>query len=469
MQNRTMGAVMLKTSRNGLGLFIWFLLFSLLSPLSGCGGGGGGGESAPKPSSPVAAASLQSSTMSYDFGEVTLSNSPAAKMITFSNSGDAPLVISNIKLNIELIGAGFSLDLDSASGFCGSISPTLAVGGSCSVAIGFAPNSGGNYHGTLTVLSNDPDTPELNITIDGAGSAVAVAGQIVKINQVVPSCLSSQLTAYVSVTDQVGYPIPDLTMSNFKLTESSNGSISPPPIVQPLEIVKTVSAPISIALVMDYSSSITDYPDKVKAMEDGVISFINRLGPNDEAEIIKFDADIEVVQPFTAGDAAGKAALIAKVQEPWDHGIYSLVHDAVYLAVTDTAARQTERRGVIILSDFVNNAGTGNTSNTTPLAWSDNAIASSVPVYIVGLGVGVDSAVTLTTLTSETGGQYFDVANTNSLRTIYQQQAQTLFVDQYVLSYDSGFGTGTSATLTVGVSLDGLTYVSDSRIPESCQ
>ena len=114
MQNRTMGAVMLKTSRNGLGLFIWFLLFSLLSPLSGCGGGGGGGESAPKPSSPVAAASLQSSTMSYDFGEVTLSNSPAAKMITFSNSGDAPLVISNIKLNIELIGAGFSLDLDSA-------------------------------------------------------------------------------------------------------------------------------------------------------------------------------------------------------------------------------------------------------------------------------------------------------------------------------------------------------------------
>ena len=446
---------MLKTGFHGLKSVV-FLLILLLSA---CGGGGsGGGGSTPPPALP----NLGSSATSYDFGDVTVTNSPAPKQFVLTNLGNAPLAISNIAVS----GTDFGLDLNSANDFCGSSAPTIAAGGNCTVAVSFAPSTVGGYSGTLTVHSNDPTTPWLYISL--AGNGTAVANHLVKINQVkADACPTTLLTAYISVTDQVGYPIPNLTASNFSVSETAN-SLTSPMSIQALESVDTVTTPISVALVMDYSTSVTDNPELQQAMEDGVISFIKQLGVSDEAEIIKFDTEFEVVQPFTAGNATGQAALIAKVVEPWDMGPYSRVHDAVKKAITDTAARQSGRHAVIVLSDFFDNPGTGYPSETTQAEVFDYAKAEDVPIYIVGMDAGVKSNE-LTVLANATGGQYFDVSNTGNLRTIYLQQAQTLFVDQYVLSYSTDFITGDSATLTVGVKLDGqLDYVYDSRIVVPC-
>jgi VWFA-related protein len=448
---------MLKTGLRGLSSA--FCLFSFV--LFGCNGEGR--NDGPPAPAPAAEPVLESSSTDYDFGDVTLSNSPAEKIITITNTGTDPVVISSI----ELTGDGHALDLDTGENPCGSTLPTIVAGGSCDVGIDFTPTDSGSSNGSLTVNPDDSDIPELVIPVTGTG--VVVTEPIVHINQVVPdSCPSSALTVYVSVTDQVGYPISDLTMSNFNFTESFNGSSAPVPI-QSLETVDTVidPIPISVTLVMDYSSSVTDDPVDVQAMEDSAISFINQLGTNDEAEIIKFDSVVEVVQPFTLGDSAGKAILIATIEEPWDKGDHSLIYAAINKAVADTAVRQTERRAVIALSDFFDNPETGN-SDTTLSELLANAAASNVPIFTVGLGSNLNIDV-LDSLASETGGQSFEASTADNLRTIYQQQAQILFVDQYVLPYVSIFEAGDSAELEVGVRLDEQSdYVYDSRTIAPC-
>jgi|GEM_PF-1455035 len=428
-------------------LWLVFCLFFVL--LTACGGGGGG---TPAPALP----DLQVSVMSHSFGTVTLFNSPAAKVVTLSNRGKAQLDISNI----ELTGAGFALDLDGGVGFCGSATPTINAGESCAVAVAFEPTSEIDYSGTLSVSSNDPDTATVDILFDGTGQVITLP--VLHINQVeADACASSELTVYLSVTDQKGYSISGLPLSSFTLTETFNGATLPVTIGS-LDFANNISTSVSVALVMDYSQSISDNPAVLAGMEDGVVSFINQLGPTDAAEIVKFDSEVEVVQPFIAGDAAGRALLIEKVKQPWDHGIYTRLYEALYQAVSDTASRLDDRRAVILLTDGGEYVGPdGPPPSRTFIEVKDYAVATGVPIFAIGIGADVDQPG-LELLTSETGGQFFDAQVADDLYTIYQQLAEILYVDQYVLTYDTVFNPGDSAMVTVGVQLGGP-VVYDSR------
>lgn len=424
-------------------------LFVLTLVLTACGGGGG---SSSTPAPPTA--SLQSSLQDYNFGYVTLFNTPAAKTLSFTNSGNAPLQIYDIQLTS---GPEFSLDLGSAAGDCQTGSPALAGGASCNVRVTFTPTAQQNYSGTLTVTSDDPVTPTLVVQLYGNGQPSA--DPVVRINQVEPdACDSTSLKVYVSVTDQLGYPITGLGANNFTLTQ-----LTTPQPVQTSDYVQNVTAPISVALVLDYSSSITSDPSVVAAMESGVSHFINQLGASDEAEIIKFATQINPAQSFTSD----KTALLDALTTPWDGGIYSQVYDALNLAVEDISTRSNERRAVILLSDGVDKHAAGDSSTNTLTDVINRAAALGVPVFTVGIGAELDRSI-LGSISNNTGGQLFDVVSsgtlvTDSLKTIYQQQAQILFVDQYILTYDTIFTSGVSATLTVEVTTpDGL-YGYDTR------
>jgi len=57
------------------------------------------------------------------------------------------------------------------SGFtpCESLTPVIPAGGSCTIGVKFSPMSLGTHRGELIITSNDPDTPNIVISLEGRG------------------------------------------------------------------------------------------------------------------------------------------------------------------------------------------------------------------------------------------------------------------------------------------------------------
>ena len=201
---------------------------------------------------------------------------------------------------------------------------------------------------------------------------------------------------------------------------------------------------LSVALVLDYSGSITYEPVNVTDMENAAISFVNELGANDEAEIIKYGTTIEVTQAFTSN----KTLLRTAIQSTPNVGEHTALYDAVVQAVTDISTSTKARRAIIIITDGKDDDGTGNPQsiNTINDVITD-ANGSGVPVFTVGLG-NADVAI-LQQIADDTGGTYSDSTTSANLATIYQQLADLLFTNQYILTYDSALAAGATGDLTV--------------------
>ena len=136
-----------------------------------------------------------------------------------------------------------------------------------------------SFDATLQITSNDSSNPKINIQL--SGSAEPIASLDVRINQVESDmqCPAAKVTAYVSVTDQGGYAVTGLLENNFLVYEDIDVMN-----LTDFSFVSQVTAPISVALVMDYSGSITDIPEAQSDMEEAVADFVDQLGADDEAE-----------------------------------------------------------------------------------------------------------------------------------------------------------------------------------------
>ena len=98
------------------------------------------------------------------FGNQIIGTSSAAQTVTLSNPAPAtvPLAIS-----------GFSTSGDySQTNTCGA---TLAVGASCTVSVKFTPTVLGTRNGSLSIVTNNPITPTLTVSLTGAGISSGTA------------------------------------------------------------------------------------------------------------------------------------------------------------------------------------------------------------------------------------------------------------------------------------------------------
>lgn len=96
-----------------------------------------------------------------DFGAV-VTGERALQAFTVSNTGTADLVIGELSLS-GADSAQFRRENDACSG------RTLSPGSICTVDIAFSPSSGGPKNAALSVPSDDPDTPVININLMGSG------------------------------------------------------------------------------------------------------------------------------------------------------------------------------------------------------------------------------------------------------------------------------------------------------------
>ena len=420
----------MRTKENLLSYMV-FLFLLLPVAFLGCSGGGGDDPPAPRPIIKV----LPSS---YDFGVVTPGNSPAALEVEIQNNGSLALTVSDI----TLADPSYVLNLNGGSNPCDTASSTIPARGNCTLEITFLPSVDGTFDGTLTISSDDPDNPTLNVPLSGIREPELELN--VRINQVGSTNCSGipVVTAYVSVTDQGGYPVITLSQDDFLITEV--GGYGGFPTEAP-SFVSDVSETISVALVMDYSGTIVGSQDAVDDMEESVAAFVANLGTDDEAEIIKFATTIAVAQDFTSN----KTLLTDAINTSLDVGEHTALYDAVVKGVDDTDLRSKNRKAVIVITDGVDDDGLGNPISSNNLNDAINyANSNGIPIFTVGMGSIIDSAV-LQQMADDTGGQFYNAINSDNLRNIYQQLADILFNDQYILTYNSGLGIGVTANLTI--------------------
>jgi VWFA-related protein len=432
--NWSKGRLRMKRNGNFLLLCSFFLIFTGM--IVGCSGSVGNNDDKNDLNPDQhQTGNLQLCKSTYNFGNVTLGNA-ATLSVTISNVGTANLSITDITLSDN---NNFTIDPNE----CGSGPYTVAAGLSCAVIVTFSPTAEGSYSETLSITSDDTDTPTAAATLTGEGKTISA--YTVALNQIETNCPTDTVTAYVSVTDQDGFAVTDLTLDDFSISEDGGAAIAPDAV----NFTESTSLPLSVAILMDYSGSIYEVTNLVETIENSVANFVNAMGTADQAEIIKFASEVQQTQVFTAD----KDLLNWKIYEvPVNIGRETALYDAIYMGVENAAATDTHRRAVLVLTDG-QDQGPGCQPGSQHTI--DEAIELGknlgVPVFTVGVGEDVDEDV-LQRIASETGGEFFDAPDADRLQTIYSQLSDILN-NQYILTYTS-VGTGANVNTVVSVQHD---------------
>jgi len=102
---------------------------------------------------------IQVSTLSLDFGQVVI-NATSDLTVTVTNTGNAVLNVSELNITNTV----FSLVNPPVLPF-----PVAANGGTQVLTVRFSPTAASMESGNLEIVSDDPDEPSINVSLDGEG------------------------------------------------------------------------------------------------------------------------------------------------------------------------------------------------------------------------------------------------------------------------------------------------------------
>ncbi len=189
----------------------------------------------------------------------------------------------------------------------------------------------------------------------------------------------------------------------------------------------TVDLPLSLALAIDTSGSMTENFERVRRAARAFTSDLMQDG--DEVVVLTFAWEAKVRLPWTE-----KAeALDAKLDRIVPEGGTSL-HDAVVRSLEQFRGRRG-RQALVLLTD-----GEDTTSRTGWELAKRYAHTMRVPVYPIGLGLGkldYSARKTLKRLAEETGGEAFFPKTVDDLGVVYDRIG-LLLRSQYLVWYSSG-------------------------------
>ena len=257
------------------------------------------------------------------------------------------------------------------------------------------------------------------------------------------------VSLHVTVTDGARY-VTDLEEQDFEIYEDH--------VRQELAFFSRVQQPIALAVLLDTSASMEN---RLQTAQEAAIGLVRRMRPDDVMEVVDFDSQVTVLQPFT-GDTA---ALERAIRQATVNGSTSL-YNALYIAlksVQKARARHTgdvRREAIIVLSDG---------DDTSSLVAYDEVLnlakRSETAVYAIGLRHNELSRrefrgaeFGLRQLAQETGGRAFFPTAASELPKIYDQIAQEL-ASQYAIGYSSRnpVRDGAWRRITVRLTRPGLT------------
>jgi VWFA-related protein len=235
----------------------------------------------------------------------------------------------------------------------------------------------------------------------------------------------------VTVSDTHGRQITGLTRDDFHVFEDG--------VPQTISLFLRDPQPIALSLLIDSSTSMED---KLGVAKEAAVGFVTRLGPRDVAQVVAFDSQMDIRQPFTA-EVPDLERAIRAIRTGGSTSLYTAVYvalDQVKSAKAPNDSADTIRRqALVVLSEAVDTTSVLSSEDVL-----DKAKRSAVAVYAIGLrdkrsAVDLDTKnydYILSSLATATGGRAFFVEDISQLRTIYNQIADEL-ANQYVIGYTS--------------------------------
>ncbi len=263
------------------------------------------------------------------------------------------------------------------------------------------------------------------------------------INQVDPSRFP-QMVAYASVLDLEDNPILDLEKENFSVRQDDR-------YVPDFEVSMVGGGDaLAVAVIIDISGSMKGDPlAKAKAAAS---DFVNRLAPQDQVCLFKFDHVINLVSDFTT-DKAAVASAIGGLYARGDTALY----DVIYQAVQHVAA-QPGRKAIVLLTDGEDTASKNHTLDESLAA----AKQVNVPIFAIGLQSEGFMPEILERSAQETGGQYLFAPSPEELAALYMKIGGQL-QNQYRLDFESLHAADHNEHLLTVTVTDGTSIVADKK------
>ena len=168
----------------------------------------------------------------------------------------------------------------------------------------------------------------------------------------------------VTISDSKNHTVTTLKKEDFAVYEDNKR--------QEIRYFSTEDVPISVALLVDVSKSMSD---KIDAEREAIVKFFNNANPDDEYFAIAFSDHPRVVADSTQSIDQLEGKLLA--EEP---GGPTAMLDAVYLAVSKLRSARYERKAILILSD-----GGDNNSRYRLREIKSVVQESDIQIYAVGL------------------------------------------------------------------------------------
>jgi Ca-activated chloride channel family protein len=207
-------------------------------------------------------------------------------------------------------------------------------------------------------------------------------------------------------------------------------------VKQSLTIFSPVQQPIALAILLDTSNSMED---KLATAQEAATGFVRRMKKNDVIEVIDFNSQVRIPQPFTNDVTALERA----IRQTKVNGSTSL-YNALYVSLKglkDERAKSSEeirRQAIVVLSDGDDTSSVIEYEDVLELAKR-----SETAIYAIGLrqqesgrGKFKEAEFVLRQLSQETGGRVFFPTSVAELPKIYEQISEEL-ASQYSMAYSS--------------------------------
>jgi VWFA-related protein len=218
---------------------------------------------------------------------------------------------------------------------------------------------------------------------------------------------SRLVEAYATVTDSRGRYVDDLTVDQFTLLDGRQP--------QALEAFESRSTPVSVALLLDTTGSMSN---ALPAVKNAALKLIGDLRPVDSVAVYSFNTSVTQLQPFTSDmDQAKRAVLSTRALGE------TALYDALARVSRDLSGR-TGKKVIVVFTD-----GDDNSSTLT----TDTAIlrvkAGGVPVYTIAQGQALQKASylkQLSDLAKATGGESFAVHDSSEIGGVFAKVSEDL-------------------------------------------
>lgn len=227
---------------------------------------------------------------------------------------------------------------------------------------------------------------------------------LVNVNGSLAQISRTELQGTMFVTDQNNNPITSITSSNVSAVlnwvgdGNVNGTVS-------VQTGTGGGQDIAAVTTMDYSGSMGS--DQILCMENGVKAYINAMKTTDLTEIIKFDDNVIVVQPFTSD----KGLLTMAVDSNLNLGGSTALYQSIFQGTEDVKTINPSQyiRCVVAFTD-----GGENASAVSREQMISNALTSGIPIYTIGLldyysGTIGSAGTDMRNIADTTGGFYFRI------------------------------------------------------------